>query len=178
MSKVERKYYQAVADWLRCKKGCQKADTSYKLREAELLEVDVAGWKKCRTSFPNYACELKAYPLPVGAAGYGSIGQALAIWKFVDYVYVGCIASDLVDKEDLSWEKVLQKLSIRKLLKVLNIQCSGKENFDEYVKIAEQVFSTLFGNLGLGFLIVHEYKIHEYDTQCEVIEIVTAKEKK
>jgi hypothetical protein len=177
MSKVEHDYYQAVKDWFLCKKSCQKAAPSYKLRNAELLEVDVAGWKNCSNSFPDYACELKAYPFPVGAAGYGSIGQALAIQKFVPYVYVGCIASDLVDEEDLSWEKVLKKSSIRDLLEVLKIPV-GKENFDEYVKIAEQVFSTLFGNLGLGFLIVHEYKIHEYDTQCEVIEIVTAKEKK
>ena len=76
-----------------------------------------------------------------------------------------------MQRGSLSWQAVLAKSSVRSLVGALEVKPAS--GFDGYVQVARQVFLALFGNLGLGFLIVHERPGGgASECEVEVVEVV------
>jgi hypothetical protein len=84
--KTEKSFYNDVAQWFRETKQCDDVQIGHKFSELRLLTGDVVGTK----AYTKFACEVKAYPYPVGSQGFGAIGQALVLPA--DHVYVGYVA--------------------------------------------------------------------------------------
>jgi hypothetical protein len=167
----EKDYYGAIQTWFLEQKKCAPIGVNYKMRNLELLTADVIAMKENLW----YVCELKNYPYPVGSQGWGSIGQALALRREADFVYVGCVASDGDDSENNSWRRVTAARTVQKLLSYLNI--SFPRDFEEYCNALKAVFQCFFGDLGIGLLVVREsYSGNEQQSNFRVIEVVGAKQ--
>jgi len=167
----EKDYYPCVARWFETQKGCTSVSLEHLFGSSTLLSADVVGWMG---EVPQYACEMKPYPLPIGSSGYGSIGQALMLKHYARQVYIGGVASERVELDRgqvIHWERVLRKSSTKSLLRLLNLNLP--EDFDGLCDAATSIFRTYFGSLGLGFLLVHER--HASDDpllSCDVVELV------
>ena len=168
--RYERDYYPCVAHWFETQKGCTSAGAHIFCKSA-LLSADIVGWVQNEAIF---ACEMKPYPLPIGASGYGSVGQALMLKRYAKYVYVACVASDieeLVRGQVIHWKKVVQKSSIICLLKAVGLDLP--KGFSDYCESAKIIFQTFFSGLNLGLLIVHEKdSAQDPSTSYDVIELV------
>jgi hypothetical protein len=163
--KREKDYYDSVAQWFRVAKGCELTAKEHRFLDLSMLTADIFGKNSGRDA---YACELKHYPFPVGSSGYGSIGQALALRGYAQFVYVGCVASDVTDSGSPSRERVCRNNSIRALLSMLAIPMPS--DFSDYCTAASAVFRHFFEGLDLGFLIVYEH----HDATVTVHELISA----
>jgi len=161
----EKDYYPPVARWFESKKGCESTKLELPFSGLTVLTGDIVGEQNGSAMF---VCELKPYPYPIGASGYGSIGQALALRKNARYVYVACVASDSHDVKDRSWELVSRKRSVARLLSELSLPQPG--SFDDYIDDVRAVFRHFISDLKLGLLVVREHK----DAECKVYEVVEA----
>ena len=148
MAGGESRWHAPVVSWLTRVKGCQHAEPQFLFHGVNLLEGDVVGWVgQQNVTRAEFACELKDYPLPIGSGGYGSVGQALMLSRFVTNVYVGCAASG-----GQGWQSVIVQPNIRALLRVLDI--APATDFDGYLRVAGQIFRAFFGRHQLGLVVV------------------------
>lgn len=161
--KKEKDYYRFIAEWFQSEKGCDPTALEHRFDGLELLTGDVVGAREGRFT---HVCELKPYPYPVGASGYGSVGQALALRDYAEYVYVGCVASESSDDPERSWELVSKKRSVAALLSAQGIK--EPTCFEEYLDAVRQVFEHFYGGLGLRLLVVRE----PMGGECRVLELV------
>jgi hypothetical protein len=150
----EKDFYPAVAEKFLAM-GCAKCEYDHPFEGLELLTADVAAWPNGPDKYrrASHACELKLYPYPVGSAGYGSIGQALALRHNADRVYVGCVASSGV-APDRTWLQASHTPTMKALLRA----CDAPEvtDFESYRKAVRLVFSHFYRDLGLGLILVHD----------------------
>lgn len=164
----EKDYYDAILDWFKRKRSYTPVGKDYKLEGLGLLTADVLAQK----DGIFVACELKNSPFPVGSQGWGSIGQALALRRKVNCVYVGCVASDDLGSKKNSWKLASSKRTIRDLLDYLMIP--QPESYKDYVHAIKGVFTYFFGDLGLGLLVVHELvKSSKSKAKLKVEEVVS-----
>ena len=167
----ERDYYDVVQRWFVEQKGCAPLGVDCKMCDLELLTADVIASK----GNLRYVCELKKYPYPVGSQGWGSIGQALALRREADFVYVGCIASEGRDLESCSWRRVTATRTVQKLLSYVKVR--SPDNFEGYCSALGVVFQRFFGDLGIGLLVVQEsFSQNKDEAYLRVIEIVEPKQ--
>ncbi len=155
----EASYYQVIAKWFELEKDCRPPTTDHPLHGLGLLKGDVWAWRRGNTTeTPDYVCEVKAYPFPSGAGGYGSVGQAVAFRKFAETAYVACVTA--ARPVNRSWSHVARPDSdVGKLLSRLGI--SPPSDFSQYLVAVRQFYTELFSGLGLGLLIV--------ETPCHVV---------
>ncbi|UCF05211.1 MAG: hypothetical protein JSV33_15035 [bacterium] len=152
MAMNEKDYYEAVQNWFRKEKSCQPLGVDYKFENLRLLTGDIVA-----QSGPDiYACEIKKYPYPLGSQGYGAIGQALALKRVANYVYVGCIATEISEHITYTWQKASSVATTKKLLDYLGL--AVPQSYDSYKEVVRIIFNTFFEDLGIGFLVVHEAK--------------------
>jgi hypothetical protein len=164
----EKEYYTVVKEWFARDKGCVSKGTDYKLDGLGLLTGDIVSSKGDLL----YACELKNYPYPVGSQGWGSIGQALALRQHVDFIYVGCVASEVSASGNNNWRRASATYTMQKLLSHLGIELP--QTFDEFRGALESVFRYFFGDLGIGLLVIHETSSGDQgQPSLKVTEIVT-----
>ena len=167
----EKDYYGAIQTWFVEQKKCTPIGVDCKMRNLELLTADVIASKDNLW----YVCELKNYPYPVGSQGWGSIGQALALRREADFIYVGCVASDGNESENNSWHRATAARTVQKLLSYLDV--SSPRNFEEYCGALRVLFQCFFGDLGIGLLVVQEsFSEKEDQRHLRVIEIVKPKQ--
>lgn len=146
----EKSFYKPIADWIEREKGCTSG-TEHRFLDLALLTGDVVGEIDGRIAF---ACEVKLYPYPIGSAGYGAVGQALALRAYSTNVYVGLVASDMDDVGQRSWRHASSTRTAIDLFRRLGI--TPPRTFEEYLDAVTSVASKFFGDLNLGFLVVHE----------------------
>ena len=164
--KGEKRFYGAVGAWFRSAKGCDSVEEEYRFHGLSLLTGDVVGIVKgTRTC----ACEVKLLPYPTGAAGYGAIGQALALKAVVPNVYVACVASDMDGKGHASWRDASTATTARKLLKHVGVD--KPLAFEEYLAAVGTVFGYFYSDTKLGLLVVHD----ERRGRATVHEVVPAR---
>src|SRR2546425_6983131 len=93
MESGESRWLPSLESWLTSNKGCQHTKAKFLFHGVMQLEGDVVGWLgSSSTVRADFGCELKDYPLPIGSGGYGSVGQALMLRRFVSQAYVACAA--------------------------------------------------------------------------------------
>lgn len=171
--KYEKHFYPIVKDWLKGK-GYNDRLSSHNFDKCILFNGDVVAWKADRsTGKADFLCELKAYPLPIGSGGYGSVGQVLALRKYARKLYVGCVASKYSHSgkgPEISWDHVVNKNSTESLLRVLGIsKPSSEKNVEEYYRVAKQVFNSMFSGINIGFIVVHNFG---NDSEFKVKELI------
>lgn len=164
----EKDYYDAILSWFKRKRSYTPVGKEYKLEGLGLLTADVLAQKDSIL----VACELKNSPFPVGSQGWGSIGQALALRRKANYIYVGCVASDDLGSKKNSWKLASGKRTVRNLLDYLKIP--QPESYEDYVHATQRVFTYFFADLGLGLLVVHELvKNSKSKAELKVEEVVS-----
>ena len=146
----EQDYYDAILCWFQQEKSFEPVGTDYKLEGLGLLTADVLAQRNNIL----IACELKNSPYPVGSQGWGSIGQALALRRKANLIYVGCVASDNDESKKSSWRLASRKRTVRMLLERLEID--KPETYEDYLQAIGVLFVYFFKDLGLGLLVVHE----------------------
>ena len=169
----EASFYGCVREWFEENHRCKPTVPNHKFGGNSLLSADVVGWKPAADStFIIYACELKAFPFPLGSEGRGSVGQAVALQRLVDYVYVGCVSS--VSPAAPHWRKVSEQDNYRHLFKLLGIR--QPQAFAAYTGALRGVFDWFYGHLGIGLLLVADEDPNgESPDQFHVTEIACAK---
>ena len=146
----ETDYYREIESWFKTEHGCQTTQHTFKFHGINLFEGDVVGWSETeRPDGADIACELKAFPLPIGSSGYGSIGQALMLQRFARQVYVGCVAEG-----GPGWRAVLEQANVQKLID--RLQLAPARDFAGYLRVARDVFQSLFRSHGLGLLVIDD----------------------
>jgi len=149
----ERAFYPAVEKYF-SNHGMNKTCSEHRFEDLALLTADVVAWRGDDTKAkPLAVCEVKLYPYPVGSAGYGAIGQALALRKYAETVYVACVTSAST-QSSRTWRKASETRTMRRLLSHCRIR--QPENFDDYLGAARRVFEHFYCDLGLGFLVIHD----------------------
>lgn len=152
----EHAYYPAVALWLRHERGLDRTLIDH--RSGTFFSSDVVAWKrKSLPDGPVTSVEVKGHHrrLPIGAAGYGSIGQALAIRRLAELSYlawpVPAPRLDTDARAPLGVKLDREDFALARRLKITDHQELTAEEFRAAVK---GVFVAFFEDTGIGLLTI------------------------
>lgn len=176
-------YYRLIAAWFRHRYECEISNLAMEYRPDKnllcskpstdwkghsLLTADVVGavgqsGQKCERV---WACEFKPFPFPLGAAGYGAIGQALALKSYAHFVYVAYAACDseccdnrCKEADMLRWKRWINAYHYKNLF---NIHCIPHPHDPISYRSTVRKLIESMGDLGLGLLIIQPPR-HIYD---------------
>lgn len=152
----EHAYYPAIALWLQIERGLDRTLIDH--RSGTFFSSDVVAWKrKSLPGGPVTAVEVKGHHrrLPIGSAGYGSIGQALAIRKLADLSYLAWpVPAPSLDADGRA--PLLMKLDREDfaLAQRLKITDHPELTAEEFRAAVRSVFVAFFEDTGVGLLTV------------------------
>ena len=159
----EKSYYSIVRDWLVQKYEAEPVGSDFQIEGLDIPLGDVV----VKRDDQLYVCEVKDMAYPLWSVGSGAIRQAMAHGLKANLVYVGCVASDVFERKGCSWAYALTTKAKKGTLALLDIEVPN--SFEEYLKVVEKMFDTLWGDLGTGLLVVHDLRHDADPNHCDVL---------
>lgn len=149
-------YYPAVALWLRHERGLDETRVDHRPRD--FFSSDVVGWKAGSLPHGPVTCvEVKGHHhrLPIGSAGYGSIGQAIALRRLADFSYLAWPVPAPDTSEDGSSAAVVElDREDYELARRLKLTDKRSLSAEEFRSVVAATFNYFFAHTDVGLLTI------------------------